>query len=324
MGRSSSSTRNQATSASPPAADRGSHGGSAARSGLLGCDGGFAPGGETNDLCTRGRRQRVSWGAVMIGPGDRHAGQRGAGDPYAGMLHDAGKLRVPTTVLRKEEPAWRPVPADEEVPQRASYRHQPQGDPGTHEPDQDRRRPGARAELYSGNTQHAPNMELPPKPRKDNYQRPERRFYAPWRQPALITERHAVPGRGHAGLDRPGWGEQVDDMPRAFMHRRGPAGPPRWQRSECPAALAGCRVRVWPAMQEETGFGWREQEPVEDRPSASCTKERQPCLAVARCGFGKAMVSFSHCGEPFRACVRRGGGGRLCCLRMAKPVGRWT
>ena len=144
----------------------------------------------------------------MIGPGDRHAGQRGAGDPYAGMLHDAGKLRVPTTVLRKEEPAWRPVPADEEVPQRASYRHQPQGDPGTHEPDQDRRRPGARAELYSGNTQHAPNMELPPKPRKDNYQRPERRFHAPWRQPALITERHPVPAEdtractGPAGANR--------------------------------------------------------------------------------------------------------------------------
>ena len=131
-------------------------------------------------------------------------------------------------------------------------------------------------------------------------------------------------GRGHAGLDRPGWGEQVDDMPRAFMRRRGPAGPPRWQRSECPAALAGCRVRGLASYAGGDRVEWREQEPAEDRPSESCTKERQPCLAVARCGFGKAMVSFHHCGEPFRACVRRGGGGRLCCLRMAKPVGRWT
>jgi len=52
----------------------------------------------------------------------------------------------------------------------------------------------------------------------------------------------------------------------------------------CPCWLP--REVAWPAMQEETGFGWREQEPVEARPSASCTKERQPCLAAARCGSG--------------------------------------
>ena len=114
---------------------------------------------ETKDLYTRGHRERVSRGAVIIG---REIGMRASRVEailYAGMLHDVGKLEVPTTVLRKDGPlteeefaaiqlhpmrgleivqeigflsealagimhgtrpgAGRPVPADEEVPQRA-------------------------------------------------------------------------------------------------------------------------------------------------------------------------------------------------------------
>ena len=59
---------------------------------------------ETKDLYTRGHRERVSRGAVMIG---REIGMRASRVEailYAGMLHDVGKLGVPTTVLRKDGP----------------------------------------------------------------------------------------------------------------------------------------------------------------------------------------------------------------------------
>jgi HD-GYP domain-containing protein (c-di-GMP phosphodiesterase class II) len=62
---------------------------------------------ETNDRCTRGHSERVSRGAVMIG---REIGMRASRVQailYAGMLHDAGKLGVPTTVLRKDGPLLR-------------------------------------------------------------------------------------------------------------------------------------------------------------------------------------------------------------------------
>jgi hypothetical protein len=57
---------------------------------------------ETKDLYTRGHSERVSRGAVMIG---REIGMRASrveAIRYAGMLHDVGKLGVPTTVLQKQ------------------------------------------------------------------------------------------------------------------------------------------------------------------------------------------------------------------------------
>ncbi len=56
---------------------------------------------ETKDLYTRGHSERVSRGSVMIA---REIGLRGArveAIRYAGMLHDVGKLGVPTNVLQK-------------------------------------------------------------------------------------------------------------------------------------------------------------------------------------------------------------------------------
>ncbi|MBI1376318.1 MAG: HD domain-containing protein [Frankiales bacterium] len=56
---------------------------------------------ETKDLYTRGHSERVSRASVLIG---RRAGMREdrvASLRYAGMLHDVGKLGVPTTVLQK-------------------------------------------------------------------------------------------------------------------------------------------------------------------------------------------------------------------------------
>jgi hypothetical protein len=56
---------------------------------------------ETKDFYTRGHSERVSRGSVMIA---REIGLRGArveAIRYAGMLHDVGKLGVPTNVLQK-------------------------------------------------------------------------------------------------------------------------------------------------------------------------------------------------------------------------------
>jgi hypothetical protein len=56
---------------------------------------------ETKDLYTRGHSERVSRASVLIG---RRAGMREdrvASLRYAGMLHDVGKLGVPTNVLQK-------------------------------------------------------------------------------------------------------------------------------------------------------------------------------------------------------------------------------
>ena len=56
---------------------------------------------ETKDLYTRGHSERVSRASVLIG---RRAGMREdrvASLRYAGMLHDVGKLGVPTAVLQK-------------------------------------------------------------------------------------------------------------------------------------------------------------------------------------------------------------------------------
>jgi HD-GYP domain-containing protein (c-di-GMP phosphodiesterase class II) len=56
---------------------------------------------ETKDWYTRGHSERVSRGSVMIA---REVGMRPSrveAIRYAGMLHDVGKLGVPTTVLQK-------------------------------------------------------------------------------------------------------------------------------------------------------------------------------------------------------------------------------
>ena len=56
---------------------------------------------ETKDCYTRGHSERVSRGSAMIA---REVGMRGSrveAIRYAGMLHDVGKLGVPTTVLQK-------------------------------------------------------------------------------------------------------------------------------------------------------------------------------------------------------------------------------
>jgi len=56
---------------------------------------------ETKDLYTRGHSERVSRASVLIG---RRAGMREdrvSSLRYAGMLHDVGKLGVPTSVLQK-------------------------------------------------------------------------------------------------------------------------------------------------------------------------------------------------------------------------------
>jgi HD-GYP domain-containing protein (c-di-GMP phosphodiesterase class II) len=56
---------------------------------------------ETKDYYTRGHSERVSRGSAMIA---REVGMRSSrveAIRYAGMLHDVGKLGVPTTVLQK-------------------------------------------------------------------------------------------------------------------------------------------------------------------------------------------------------------------------------
>jgi hypothetical protein len=93
MGRSSSSTRSQATSASPWAADRGSHRGSTARSGRTRrlwrpCARRWRP----RTLYTRGHRERVSRrGHDRLG--ERHAGQPGGGDPRRRDAARCGQAR---------------------------------------------------------------------------------------------------------------------------------------------------------------------------------------------------------------------------------------
>jgi hypothetical protein len=56
---------------------------------------------ETKDLYTRGHCERVSRGSVMIAREIGMRAARVAAVRYAGMLHDVGKLGVPTSVLRK-------------------------------------------------------------------------------------------------------------------------------------------------------------------------------------------------------------------------------
>jgi HD domain len=59
---------------------------------------------ETKDVYTRGHSERVSRGSAMIA---REVGMRVSrveAIRYAGMLHDVGKLGVPTTVLQKSGP----------------------------------------------------------------------------------------------------------------------------------------------------------------------------------------------------------------------------
>ena len=56
---------------------------------------------ETKDFYTRGHSERVSKGSVMIAEEIGMRAERAAAIRYAGMLHDVGKLGVPTKVLQK-------------------------------------------------------------------------------------------------------------------------------------------------------------------------------------------------------------------------------
>ena len=56
---------------------------------------------ETKDFYTRGHSERVSRGSVMIAREIRMHAERVEAIRYAGMLHDVGKLGVPTSVLQK-------------------------------------------------------------------------------------------------------------------------------------------------------------------------------------------------------------------------------
>jgi HD domain len=56
---------------------------------------------ETKDLYTRGHSDRVSRGSVMIAREIGMRGDRVEAIGYAGMLHDVGKLGVPTKMLQK-------------------------------------------------------------------------------------------------------------------------------------------------------------------------------------------------------------------------------
>jgi putative nucleotidyltransferase with HDIG domain len=59
---------------------------------------------ETKDLYTRGHSERVSRGAAMLARTVGMAQARVEAIRYAGMLHDVGKLGVPTKVLQKSGP----------------------------------------------------------------------------------------------------------------------------------------------------------------------------------------------------------------------------
>jgi hypothetical protein len=56
---------------------------------------------ETKDTYTRGHSERVARGSVLVGRGIGMREDRIASLRYAGMLHDVGKLGVPTAVLQK-------------------------------------------------------------------------------------------------------------------------------------------------------------------------------------------------------------------------------
>jgi hypothetical protein len=56
---------------------------------------------ETKDFYTRGHSERVSRGSVMIAREIAMRAERVEAIRYAGMLHDVGKLGVPTSVLQK-------------------------------------------------------------------------------------------------------------------------------------------------------------------------------------------------------------------------------
>ncbi len=56
---------------------------------------------ETKDAYTRGHSERVARASVLVGRGIGMREDRVASLRYAGMLHDVGKLGVPTTVLQK-------------------------------------------------------------------------------------------------------------------------------------------------------------------------------------------------------------------------------
>jgi hypothetical protein len=56
---------------------------------------------ETKDVYTRGHSERVSRGSVMIAREIGMRAERIEAIRYAGMLHDVGKLGVPTSVLQK-------------------------------------------------------------------------------------------------------------------------------------------------------------------------------------------------------------------------------
>jgi len=56
---------------------------------------------ETKDFYTRGHSERVSRGSVMIAKEIGMRAERVEAIRYAGMLHDVGKLGVPTSVLQK-------------------------------------------------------------------------------------------------------------------------------------------------------------------------------------------------------------------------------
>jgi HD domain len=59
---------------------------------------------ETKDYYTRGHGERVSRGSVMIARKIRMSADRTDAIRFAGMLHDVGKLGVPTQVLQKTGP----------------------------------------------------------------------------------------------------------------------------------------------------------------------------------------------------------------------------
>lgn len=59
---------------------------------------------ETKDFYTRGHSERVSRASVMIATHRGMRGHRLEAMRFAGMLHDVGKLGVPTTVLQKSGP----------------------------------------------------------------------------------------------------------------------------------------------------------------------------------------------------------------------------
>jgi HD domain len=59
---------------------------------------------ETKDFYTRGHSERVSRGSTMLAREIGMGAERVAAIRYAGMLHDVGKLGVPTRVLQKTGP----------------------------------------------------------------------------------------------------------------------------------------------------------------------------------------------------------------------------